>query len=99
MWHKVAKVSDMADGGAQTLQIDQQPIALFKLGGLFYAIQNACLHRGGPLADGHLEGTVVTCPWHGWEFDVKSGECRTMEGAKLKTYPTKIENEDVFIQL
>ena len=97
MWHKVAKTSDLADGAAQELTIEGQSIALFKISGKFYAIANHCMHRGGPLATGYIEGSKVTCPWHGWEFDVKTGDCHTLQGSKQKTYPTKIEKNYVFI--
>ena len=98
-WHKVAKTTDMKDGGAQIIDISGQSIALFNLKGKFYATDNHCLHRGGPLADGHIEGSIVTCPWHAWQFDVKSGECLTMKGSKLKCYPTKIENSEIHIEI
>ena len=99
MWHLAAKTSDLAEGGAQTLKISEETIALFRVDGKFYAVQNRCLHRGGPLADGHVESGVVTCPWHGWEFDVKTAECRTMQGAKLKKYNTKVEKDEIYIEI
>ena len=98
-WHKVAKVSDIADGASQSLKVAGQAIGLFRLEGKFYALQNHCLHRGGPLADGHMESSVVTCPWHAWQFDVKTGECLTMAGAKLKTFNTKVEKDEVFVEV
>ena len=98
-WQKVAKVTDIADGAGQVLDISGESIALFHVKGKFYAMANHCPHRGGPLADGHVEDGQVTCPWHGWQFDVKSGECQTMPGSKQKCYTTKIENGEVFIEI
>ena len=49
-------------------------IALFHLGGQYYAIGNTCTHRGGPLCEGEVEGTTVTCPWHGAQFDITTGK-------------------------
>ena len=98
MWHRAAKISDIAEGASQSLDINGQSIALFRLKGKFYALDNHCLHRGGPLGDGHLDGTVVTCPWHAWQFDIKSGECQTMQGAKQKCYATKIEKGEVWVE-
>ena len=98
-WHKAAKVSDIADGASQAFEIAAHSIALFRIQEKFYAIDNHCMHRGGPLADGHLEGNTVTCPWHAWQFDVKSGECHTMQGEKQRCYTTKIEADDVFIDI
>ena len=100
MWHRVAKKGDFKEDGGQILEIEGQKIALFRAQGKFYAILNQCPHRGGPLVEGQLEGTKVTCPWHAWEFDVSSGECLTLKGgAKQKTYPTKIEKDDVWVDV
>ena len=99
MWHKVAKVSDIAAGCAQTLEISGKMIALFNLDGKFYAVDNRCLHRGGPLAQGHLEGNVVTCPWHAWQFDIPSGKCHTMPDTKQNVYPVKIEKDEVYVEV
>ena len=99
MWHKAGKVSDVQEGKSQVLEIAGQGIAIFNVRGKFYAIQNTCPHRGGPLSEGHLEGNVVTCPWHAWQFDVTDGGCQTMPGTKQKTYPTKIEKDEVYIEV
>ena len=74
-------------------------VALFNLDGKIYALADACLHRGGSLGDGHLEGTTVTCPWHAWDFDVKTGECHTMKGSKQKKFPVKTEGDGIFVEL
>ena len=97
MWHKAAKVLDIAEGASQIVQISDQAVALFHIQGEFYAIQNTCPHRGGPLAEGYVDGTTVTCPWHAWQFDVKSGECHTMKGTKQKIYKTKVEKDEVYV--
>ena len=98
MWYKAAKVSDILEGASQLVQVSDQAVALFHIQGKFYAMQNSCPHRGGLLAEGHLEGTTATCPWHAWQFDVKSGECHTMKGTKQKIYNTKIERGEVYIE-
>ena len=99
VWHRVAKVSDLSDGAGQVVDISGESIALFNMKGKFYAIANHCPHRGGPLAEGHVEDGVVTCSWHGWEFEIKSGKCRTMPGSKQRSYPTKIENNEILINI
>ena len=76
---KVAKVADLPEGSGKLIEAGGKQIALFNAGGKFFAIDNACKHRGGPLAEGELEGTTVTCPWHGWEYDVTTGESRRPE--------------------
>ncbi len=99
MWQLALRISELPKGSGRSLQIDGQRVALFNVGGKYYALADACLHRGGPLGDGHLEGANVTCPWHAWDFDVKTGECQTMKGLKQKTYKTKTKNGEVFVEL
>ncbi len=94
----VAKVSDLESGQGKVVEINGQEIALFKVGDEFFATQNSCLHRQGPLGEGYLAGGIVTCPWHGWQFDVKTGQSQMGEGS-LKTYSVKVEGEEVKVSL
>lgn len=80
--------------GGKTVTIDGKSIAVFKVDDSFYAIDNTCLHMGGPLGEGCLDGGVVTCPWHGWKFDVKTG-AGGKPGMNVKSYPVKIEGDHV----
>jgi nitrite reductase (NADH) small subunit len=91
----VAKVSDILPGQGKTIAVDGKPIAVFNVGGTFYAIDDTCLHRGGPLGEGELEGNVVTCPWHGWKYDVTTGLSTWNSAVKVGCYPTKIEGDDL----
>jgi nitrite reductase (NADH) small subunit len=70
---EVAHVSEIPPGTAKPVLVEGREVALFHLGGQFYAIDNCCPHQGGPLAEGWIEGTVVVCPWHAWCFDVRDG--------------------------
>ena len=99
MWHSAAKESDLPKGAGKSLQIEGRRVALFNVEGKYYAMADSCMHRGGPLGDGHLEGTRVTCPWHAWDFDVKTGECHTMPGEKQKTYKVKVEKGEIYVEL
>ncbi len=96
---KVARVSEVDSGRAKIIEINGRTIALFNCDGTFYAIENACRHRGGPLAEGRLVKTTVTCPWHGWEFDVTSGECRLDRSIKVQSFPVRIDGEDILISV
>lgn len=96
---KVAQVSDLSPGEGKVVQADGQPIALFNVGGTFYAIHNTCLHRGGPLGEGGLSETVVTCPWHGWQYDVTTGANVRNPAVKVATFKVKVEGSDVFVEL
>ncbi len=99
MWHNLGKITDIPKNTGRTFSLGTASIALFNLGGKFYAMQNACIHRGGPLGEGSLVSGRVTCPWHAWEFDVKTGACSTLKGATQKTYPTKTKNQEVFVEV
>jgi nitrite reductase/ring-hydroxylating ferredoxin subunit len=74
-------------------------IALFNVDGAFLAIDNTCAHRGGPLAEGTLEGSVVTCPWHGWKYDCRSGASLTAPGRTVASYPVEVRGSDVLVDL
>jgi nitrite reductase/ring-hydroxylating ferredoxin subunit len=70
---KIAKTKDVPPGQAAPFTIEDQKIALFSMEGTYYAIGDTCTHRGGPLSEGDVQGTSVTYPWHGADFDVKTG--------------------------
>lgn len=96
---KVAKTSELKDGQAKKVMANGVEIALYRVNGKFYASQNNCLHRGGPLGEGNLEGETVTCPWHGWQYDVTTGANKASPALKLKVYKTEIKGEEVFIEV
>jgi 3-phenylpropionate/trans-cinnamate dioxygenase ferredoxin component len=92
---KVLSISDLAEGQGKVVQAGGKAIAVFNVGGTVYAIDNTCLHRGGPLGEGELEGSVVTCPWHMWEYDVRTGEKVGAPAVKVATYPVQVEGADI----
>jgi nitrite reductase (NADH) small subunit len=95
---RVARRDEIADGAGKVVEVNGQLIALFNSGGQFYAIDNACLHRGGPLGDGEVYGTRVICPLHGWEYDFTTG-CSVDDAAmKLHCYAVRIAGDDVLIE-
>jgi len=94
---KVALKSELGTGQRKVVDAGDECIALFNIDGNIYAIENICCHRGGPLADGPLEGTVVKCPWHGWTFDVTTGKSPILSGAEVKSFEVKIEGDDLLV--
>jgi nitrite reductase/ring-hydroxylating ferredoxin subunit/multimeric flavodoxin WrbA len=72
-------------------------IALFNIDGEFYAISNVCIHKGGPLSKGVLEGDIVTCPWHGWKYSVKNGRSPHEGGDSVTSYPVKVFEGKVYV--
>lgn len=96
---KVAGTADIAPGSGMVAEVNGQSIAVFNVDGTFYAIDNTCVHRGGPLGEGELEGDVVTCPWHGWQYSVQTGICVNNPSARVKSYEVKVEGKDVTVLL
>ena len=93
----VASVEEFADGRRKTVQFAGREVAIFKIAEEFYAIENECPHQGAPLCEGHVDGEVVSCPWHGWQFDLCTGESVTVPGMDLQAYTVQIENGHVKI--
>jgi nitrite reductase (NADH) small subunit/3-phenylpropionate/trans-cinnamate dioxygenase ferredoxin subunit len=96
---RAAKVSDVAPGTIREVQVEGKAIALANVEGTFYAISNTCVHRGGPLGQGPLEGKVVICPWHGWQYDVTTGKAKQDPNAGVPAYPTELRGDEVFVDL
>ena len=71
---KVAKTTEIEPGQARLVDVKGRSIALFNVDGQFFALDNTCTHKGGPLAEGEISGHEVTCPWHRGKFDVRTGE-------------------------
>jgi nitrite reductase/ring-hydroxylating ferredoxin subunit len=94
-----AKVSDIAPGQIREIQLDGTTIALANVGGQFHALSNNCLHRGGPLGQGSMQGNMVTCPWHGWTYDVTSGKVSPNQSAGVACYPVELRGEDVYVDV
>lgn len=96
MFVKVARVEDV--NPTKIVSHKNQEIALFNVDGRIYATQNNCPHRGGHLGEGTIEKEIVTCPDHGWRFNVTTGKNVIMP-VSLKTYRVKVENGDIFIDV
>jgi nitrite reductase/ring-hydroxylating ferredoxin subunit len=93
----MATLGDLPVGASKEVEFEGRVYAFFNVAGQIWAIDGICPHQGGPLADGSLEGTTVTCPWHGWQFDVRTG--KTPLGPKIKqaVYEVKIDGQDVLV--
>ena len=91
----VARVEDVPPGTIRGVRAGEEEIALAHCDGGFYAVQQHCLHLQGPLGEGRLNGCVLSCPWHGWQYDVRTGENEFDRAIKLETYPVQIEDGEV----
>jgi nitrite reductase (NADH) small subunit len=96
---RVAKATEIAPGQIREIPLEGTAIAVANVGGQFHAISNACLHRGGPLGQGSLQGNVVTCPWHGWSFDVTSGKVAGSQSTGVAHYRVELRGEDVYVDI
>jgi NAD(P)H-dependent nitrite reductase small subunit len=94
---KVAKLSEVAVGASKIVEVSGKTLALFNVNGQVYAIDNTCRHRGGPLGEGILGGEVVTCPWHMWEYNVRTGEVVANPSIKVASYPVQVEGNEIRI--
>ena len=96
---KIGVTSDIPRGSGKVIEVAGKTLAVFNCDGKFYATDNTCKHRGGPLGDGSLSGTTVTCPWHGWEYDVTTGVCTLDESVKVQSFPVKVESDEIWVSL
>jgi nitrite reductase/ring-hydroxylating ferredoxin subunit len=91
------RIEDFSQASCQTIQLPEgRELALYNVNGEFYATENFCPHRGAPLAKGILCGHVIECDWHGWQFDVRTGECLTVP-ERIETYEVVVEDDVVKI--
>lgn len=96
---KVGEVGSVPEGEGILVEAEGKSIAIFRSDGIYYATENNCTHRGGPLCEGLLEGTNVICPWHGWEFDVATGDCLTNPKSRIDVYPLKVDGNDLLVDV
>ena len=96
---KVAAMSEILPGQGKVVKADGIEIALFNVEGALHAIGNTCRHRGGPLGEGSLDGSTVTCPWHGWEYDVTTGAALLNPAMTVPVYRVEAQGEDVLVEL
>jgi nitrite reductase/ring-hydroxylating ferredoxin subunit len=97
---RVAAEGDLREGAGTVVDVQGRAIALFRIDGHCYATQNACPHQGGPLSEGKVKDHVVTCPFHGWTFDVRTGaNVRNPRLKKLECFAASVEDGEVFIEL
>jgi len=97
---KLAAESELPpQGEAKEFSLGDRVICVANVNGTISAMDNVCLHRGGPLGQGMIEGDKLVCPWHGWQYDAKTGEAVHNPAAKLTIYPLKVEAGDVMIEV
>jgi nitrite reductase (NADH) small subunit len=95
----VARVDEIPEGERKVIQVGVTSIGVLHHNGQWIALRNSCLHRGGPVLTGCIEGDTITCPWHGFQYDVRTGELLVDPNAKLDSFPVTIKEGQVHIQI
>lgn len=95
----VLSAAELPPGQAAEVSVGGRTVALFNVGGTFHALANACPHRGGPLGQGFLEGTEISCPWHNYTFDVTTGLNVVSPDLKVERYEVRVEDGRVLVKV
>ena len=95
---KVLELAGLPPGQTALVTVNGEDVALLRRGDEIFAIGNECPHQGGSLSDGFIEGDIVTCPLHGWEFDLRSGACMTIPGESVPRYAVTVEAGAIFLE-
>ena len=98
-WVEVATVESCPPGSSRECVAEDRIVALYNVDGEFFAIDGVCPHQGGPLGKGCLTGPIVTCPWHGWQFDVTSGQNQLSSRIVQPRFNTRVEAGKVLVEL
>jgi NAD(P)H-dependent nitrite reductase small subunit len=96
-FHRVCKTADLVEGKGKRVEIEGREIAIFRHQGDLFAIDDGCLHQGGSLAEGHLEGEEVVCPLHQWKYNIRTGVSAVAPRTHVETYPVRVEGDDVLL--
>jgi nitrite reductase (NADH) small subunit len=94
---RVAGTGEIPVGEGRSFEINGKKIAVFNCDGSFYAIDDTCKHQGGPLGEGELDGTTVTCPWHGWTYDVSSGISPDDPDCAVARYEVQVNGDAILV--
>ena len=96
---RVAAVADVPVGEGRIVEAGEHTLAVFNVDGRFFAIDNRCVHRGGPLGEGPLDDRTVMCPWHGWRFDVTTGANVNNPAVKVACFPVTVEDGALYVDV
>jgi nitrite reductase (NADH) small subunit len=96
---KVKPTSELPPGSITEVEVNDAPYAVCNIDGKFHCMQGICPHAGGPLGQGTLDGNILTCPWHGWQFDARTGANEEDEDCFVQTYPVVVQDDYVLVDL
>ncbi|MEE9167999.1 MAG: Rieske (2Fe-2S) protein [Candidatus Neomarinimicrobiota bacterium] len=95
---KLIERNSLDPGHGKVVTVEDHPVALFNVSGEYFALDNTCPHRGGSLGWGKLNGEVVTCPWHGWEFNCRTGEALENPGIKVERFTLCVKEDGIYVE-
>jgi nitrite reductase/ring-hydroxylating ferredoxin subunit len=98
-WEKLADVSEVPEGALIEVVRGRELYALCNVAGEVRAMAGVCPHHGGPLGQGGLEGSIVSCPWHAWPFDTKTGACEFNPDLRVPVYEVRVEGADILVDI
>lgn len=96
-WIRVADAHAVQPGQSLAVRVGRYEVALFNVAGDFYALENACPHQGSPIVDGWIENLTVTCPWHQWCFDLRSGKLTLGDFAEIPRFAVRAEQDGIYL--
>ena len=94
---RVRSGAELPAGASRSVRAGNFDVAIFNVDGEFFALENNCPHQGGPIAEGWLEANVISCPWHGWCFDVRSGKMTLGEFARIPRFAVQRDGSDLLV--
>src|SRR5207245_8494250 len=95
---RVAALAELPPGTARTVEVRGAPLALYNVDGAVCATANTCPHRGGPLGEGDLKAGVITCPWHGFQYEVGTGRCLTNAALSVGCPKVRADGQDILVE-
>ena len=98
-WIRLGTAGEIPSGGCRVYEASGNTIAVFNLGDGMHAIDNTCVHRGGPLGEGEISGKNVTCPWHHWSYDVTTGKSTMSDTIGVKKYPLELRENELWVDV
>jgi nitrite reductase (NADH) small subunit len=96
-WVVAAEVADCPPGAVLEAVVESRVVAIFNVAGRLHALDGICPHQGGPLGQGKLDADVVTCPWHGWQFSVATGQHTAHPGLCQARFPVRVEQDTILV--
>ena len=97
--HRVAALEDVPESSGLAVDIGDKRIAIFRYQGRYFALDETCPHRGAPLHQGTIDSGIVVCPWHQWQFELKSGCSPVNRLSKVRTYPVRVDVDGIWVEI